>query len=108
MNSYKRKEHYSIKDNIEVRNEIVNILNSIKMDEKYCLRNTRRVSTDINSSIMNAIFHNDRNNEIDVHKKETQTWPKLINMIEISIYYSVTPAYQIVATRNDNDTDYTK
>ena len=39
------------------------------MGEKYCLRNTRRVSIDINSSIMNALFHNDKNNEIDVQRR---------------------------------------
>ena len=43
-----------------------------------------------------------------MYRGETQTWQKLINMIEISIDYLVTPADQKVATINDNDTAYTK
>ena len=86
-----KEKHYWIKDRIEVNNESVNKSNSTKTDEEYCLRNTRRVLTDTNCSIMNASFHNDRNNDIDAQRRTA-------NVIKITQYYrecldySVAPA----------------
>merc|ERR1711957_888318 len=47
LNLYKRKEHSSIKDRIEVSSDSVTKSTSIKTDEEYCLRKPRRLSTDI-------------------------------------------------------------
>ena len=65
LNLYKRKEHSSIKDRIEVSSDSVTKSTSIKTDEEYCLRKPRRLSTDINSSIMNVSSHNESNNELE-------------------------------------------
>ena len=61
--------------------------------------------TDTNCSIMNASFHNDRNNDIDVQRR-TANVIKTTQYYRECLDYSVAPADK-KATRNDNDTDYT-